>query len=297
MRVDSIVAEDQKVNIYFQIDPSTEITDFRVVRWENSDSVKSIFSKKELNKFSDPSITYFADSADSWAARTRPFYYKVDALNSCPKVVKITNHANSITPKVQSRGMINNIQWDQLFIDTARENIGNYARYRVIRQAYTTTPLAPVYLPETDQLEITDDVHGFEGQGYSIQFCYRIEGFEINTSGDTVMLSRSRMQCTEIVPGVIMPDAIIPTDNSHPNSATGNSRNTLVPIITFRANYTLSVYNRWGNLIFSGENEGWNGRLSNGQFAKEGAYVYRLVVHTSGNNDVIKTGNVTVIYK
>jgi len=297
MQVDSIIAEDRKINLYFQIDPNTELTDFRVVRWENSDSVRSIFSKKELYQFSDPSLTYFSDTSDNWAARTRPFYYKIDALNTCPKVVKITNHANSITPKAQSKGMVNTLQWDRLFIDTARENRGNYARYRVIRYAYTTTALPPVYLPETDQTETTDDVHSFEGQGYSIKFCYKIEGYELNPLGDTVMLSRSRLQCTEIIPGVIMPDAIIPTDNSHPNSITGNNRNTLVPIITFVANYTISIYNRWGNLIFSGENEGWNGRLSNGQFAKEGVYVYRLVVHTLGNQDVIKTGNVTVIYK
>ncbi len=299
MYIDSILAEDKKINIYFRIDPTTELTDFRVVRWENSDSIKSIFSKKELFRFSEPTKTYFADEADSWAARTRPFYYKVDALNICPKIVKVTNHSNSITPKVQSKGMVNSIQWDQLFIDSSKVNKGNYALYRVIRYAYKATPMPPVNLPLTDQLEITDDLHGpeFEGQGYLIKFCYQITGYEINTSNDTVMLSRSRIQCTEIVPGVTMPDAIIPTDNNHPNGITGSSRNILAPIITFVANYTLSVYNRWGNLIFNGENEGWNGQLSNGQLAKEGAYVYRLVVHTSGNSDVVKTGSVTVIYK
>ena len=297
MLVDSIIAEDKRVNIYFKIDPTTKLTDFRVIRWENSDSIKSIFSKKELYKFNDPTKTYYIDSSDSWTARTRPFYYKIDALNTCPKVVKITNHANSITPKVYSSGMINTIQWDKLFIDTVRENNGNYVRYRVIRYAYTTVPLPPVYLPDTDQIEITDDVHSFEGQGYSIQFCYQIEGNEVNLAGDTVMLSRSRIQCTEIVPGVIMPDAINPADYSHPNAITGSNRNTLTPIITFKANYTLSIYNRWGNLIFNGENEGWNGHLSGGQLAKEGAYIYRLVVHTIGDRDVIKTGNVTVVYQ
>ncbi len=293
MWVDSIIAEDRKINIYFKIDPSTELSDFRVVRWENSDSVKSIFSKKELYQFSDPSLTFYPDSADSWAARTRPFYYKIDALNSCPRVVKVTNHANSITFKIHTSGMKNHIEWDSLFIDHDRR-LTNSARYRVTRYAYTSVALPPVYLPETDQLEIIDDVKSFEGQGYSIKFCYRVEGFERNTLGADVMYSRTRVQCTEIVPGVTMPDAIIPTDNYVNN---GNARNLLIPIITFKANYTLSIYNRWGNLIFNGENKGWTGHLSNGQLAKEGVYVYRLVVHTAGDRDVTKIGNVTVIYQ
>lgn len=292
MFIDSIVAEDRRTKLYFKID-QTEMKKFDIVRWENADSVKSIFSKKTIHTFSDPTKTFYADTVDSWAARTRPFYYKIDASNGCPIIVKTTNHSNSITPKVQSEGMKNTIKWDQLYIDTSRLLKGNYARYRVIRYAYTTDPQPAVYLPETTELELTDDVHSFEGQGYSITFCYQIEGFEKNPLGATVVLSRSRTQCTEIIPGVIMPNAIIPTDSY---SGNGNSRNILVPIITFTANYTLSVYNRWGSLIFNGNNEGWNGRLADGKLAKEGAYIYRLVVHTSGNRDVVKTGSVTVVY-
>lgn len=294
MSIDSIIAEDKKVNLYFKIDPKTGIRDFEIVRWENSDSIKSIFSKKILYKFPYPTTTFYADTIDSWAARTRPFYYKIDALNGCPKIVKITNHSNSITPKVHAEGMTNRLNWDQLFIDSVRANKGNNAKYRIIRYAYTTVDLPPTYLyPDEGKLEYVDDLHVFEGQGYSIKFCYQIEGMEHTNQDSMVMLSRSRLQCSEIVPGVVMPDAIIPTDTYVNN---GNARNILVPIITFKANYTLSVYNRWGNLIFNGENEGWNGHLSGGQLAKEGAYVYRLVVHTAGNRDVIKTGNVSVIY-
>jgi hypothetical protein len=293
MLVDSVIAEDEKVNIFFSIDTLTELTDFQLVRWENSDSVKSIFSKKMIYEFSDPKTTFFADTNDNWAARTRPFYYKVDAINTCPKIVKVTNLANSITPKVQSKGMKNNIQWDPLFIDPERESSGNYILYHVMRYAYTTVPLPVVLLPETSDTEISDDVSGFEGQGYSIKFCYQIEGFERNMLGSFAMMSRSRIQCTEIVPGVTMPDAFVPTDHFVNN---GNPRNIFIPIITFKANYTLTIYNRWGSLVFSGENKGWNGHLSSGQLAQEGTYVYRLVVHTLGNRDVTKLGSVALIY-
>ncbi|NVO12182.1 MAG: gliding motility-associated C-terminal domain-containing protein [Bacteroidales bacterium] len=294
MSIDSIIAEDKKVNIYFQIDQATELNHFEVVRWEQSDSVKSIFSKKMLNLFNNPKTNYFGDTVDSWTARTRPFFYKIDAINTCPLVVKRTNLANTIIPKVHNQGLTNHIEWDQLYIDTsliAHKN--NYTRYRVTRYAYTDIAMPPVYLPETDQLEITDDVKIFEGQGYSVKFCYQVEGYERNLLGSIVMLCRSRIQCTEVVPGVVMPDAIIPNDTYVNN---GNARNILVPIITYKADYSLSIYNRWGNLVFEGRNTGWNGVVAGGRLAKEGTYVYRLVISTSGNNDLVKTGNVTVIY-
>jgi gliding motility-associated-like protein len=295
MAVDSIIAEDRKVNIYFQIDQTTEFKRFQVNRWEQSDSIKSIFSRKMLGEFQDPKINYFGDTLDSWTARTRPFFYKIDAINTCTQVVKKTNLANTIIPKVHNRGLTNHIEWEKLYIDTSLiQHKNNYTRYRITRYAYTDIAMPPVYLPETDQLEIIDDVHEFEGRtpSYSVKFCYQIEGFERDLSGSVVMLSRSRIQCTEVVPGVIMPDAIIPNDTYVNN---GNARNIFVPIITFKADYSLSIYNRWGNLVFEGRNTGWNG-IINGRMAKEGTYVYRLVINTSGNKDLVKTGNVTVIY-
>lgn len=295
MFVDSIIAEDKRVNIYFKIDPNSGLNEYQVVRWENPDSVKSIFTKKILHTFSSPLKTLYADTVDSWAARTRPFYYKIDALNTCHKIVKVTNHANSITPKVvPEKGMQNRIKWDALYVDTAiHERKSNSVKYRVTRYAYKGDREEIKYLPETDQTEQIDDVQELKGEGYSIKFCYLIEAFERNTFGQITMFSQSRIQCVEIIPGVTMPDAIVPTSST---SGFGNSRNILAPVITFEADYTLSVYNRWGNLIFSGENKGWDGYL-NGQLAKEGTYIYRLVVHTLGNRDVIKEGSFVVINK
>lgn len=296
MVIDSILAGDTKTEIFFKIDTSTRLTNFQVVRWEFSDSVKSIFTRKILFPFTDRTLGYYSDESDSWAARTRPFYYKIDALNSCLKIVKVTNHANSITPKINAEDDLKNrIHWDELYIDkNINTRIDNYTRYRVIRYAYTNVALPPVYLPETDQFELIDDVKQFEGQGYSIKFCYQIEASERNNQGQIEMLSRSRIQCVDILPGVRMPDAIMPSSDI---ATYGSPRNIFAPTITFLATYTLNIYNRWGNLIFSGESVGWNGQLPDGSMAKEGAYIYRLVVHTEENKDVIKEGSFVVVYK
>lgn len=298
MTVDSIIAEDDRTKIFFKIDPVTQLTNFQIVRWEDSDSVRSIFTRKILNTEITKLTTLYDDTEDSWTARTRPFYYKIDALNSCRIIVKTTNLANAITPKVVPEdGMKNRVGWDELFIHRAKlGRESNYATYRVTRYAFKATPMPPVFLPETDQLEIIDDVSSLAGESdpYSIKFCYQIEAFEKNLLGQVTMYSKSRTQCVDIIPGVTMPDAIMPADNT---SGFGNSRNILAPIITFRADYTLNIYNRWGALIYSGDNVGWNGRTSNGQLAKEGTYIYRLTVHTLENRDVIKEGSFVVIYK
>ena len=296
MVIDSIIAGDTKTEIHFKIDTATKLDNFQVVRWEFSDSIRSIFTRKTLFSFQDKNLRYYADESDNWAARTRPFYYKIDALNSCPKIVKVTNHTNSITPNIHADdGMKNSINWDELFIDRdIPSRASNDAIYRVIRYAYTNAALPPVYLPKTDQLAMIDDVKQFEGDSYKIKFCYQIEALEQDSTEQIVMLSRSRIQCVDIIPGVKMPDAIMPTDYT---ATHGSPRNIFAPTITFVANYSLSIYNRWGNIIFSGENKGWNGFLPNGELAKEGTYIYRLVVRTEGNKDVIKEGSFVVVYK
>ncbi|HXP48678.1 MAG TPA: T9SS type B sorting domain-containing protein, partial [Bacteroidia bacterium] len=58
--------------------------------------------------------------------------------------------------------------------------------------------------------------------------------------------------------------------------------------------YTMWVFNRWGTLIFKGDNTGWDGRV-NGRMVQEDTYVYELIVTT---NDKVKRnyiGRVTVI--
>jgi len=63
--------------------------------------------------------------------------------------------------------------------------------------------------------------------------------------------------------------------------------------------YTMSIYDRWGNIVFHKEDlqtndtsGGWNGR-SRGKLVQSGVYAYRVVIE--GSTDPI-TGTVTVIY-
>lgn len=88
--------------------------------------------------------------------------------------------------------------------------------------------------------------------------------------------------CTDVAFGEVMveghsffaPNAFTP-DNDGINDV-------WLPIVTGASAYTLEVYNRWGEVIFSTNdpNEPWLGNVKGGEhFAQDGLYVYRAVLN------------------
>lgn len=83
-------------------------------------------------------------------------------------------------------------------------------------------------------------------------------------------------------------------------SPNGNGRNELfIPVYTGSEdlyNYSLAIYNRWGQEIFYTEeiNRGWNG-IYNGALVKSGVYVYKLR-YRGKVNKIEKIGHVSVLY-
>ncbi|MGE0078836.1 MAG: gliding motility-associated C-terminal domain-containing protein [Bacteroidales bacterium] len=302
MSIDSITAATQGINVYYKIDPNTEIRNFKLVRWEQADTNQSIFSAKIIEEFSDPNQTAALDTNDSWAARTRKFYYKIDAYNGCDAVIKTTNLCNTIIPKARPNGIKVNLKWDPLIIDTLRKSDRDFDRveYTVYRRAYTQNDdingvgeleIAASNISET---EFVDDLTPYKGQDplYKIIFKYYIEAVERapDNTGNTFV--RSRDAIIEILPGVTMPTSIAPNSTITNN---GRARNLFEPIISFDATYQLTIYNRWGSVIYHG-NQAWNGQNDKGDYVKEGVYIYRLVIHTEDSGDVVKNGSLSVVY-
>ncbi|HSW67422.1 MAG TPA: gliding motility-associated C-terminal domain-containing protein [Bacteroidales bacterium] len=139
-----------------------------------------------------------------------------------------------------------------------------------------------------------DDLSSFKGHDplYKIIFKYFIEAIERRPDNSGITFVRSREAIIEILPDVIMPTAIAPNSSISNNN---RSRNIFEPIISFDAKYTLTIYDRWGGIIYYG-NQGWNGQNKNGEYVKEGTYIYRLVITTDNSGDVIKEGSVSVVY-
>jgi trimeric autotransporter adhesin len=63
------------------------------------------------------------------------------------------------------------------------------------------------------------------------------------------------------------------------------------------ASYNMKIFNRWGELVFTGsdENDNWNGETNSGKQAPQGTYIYRLQVKTKAGKDYTFNGQVSLI--
>jgi len=61
--------------------------------------------------------------------------------------------------------------------------------------------------------------------------------------------------------------------------------------------YNMKIFNRWGQLVFTGqdENDNWNGVTLDGVTAPGGTYVYRLEVKTKGGKEYVFDGQVNLV--
>jgi hypothetical protein len=288
--IDSIVAGDRQIELLFSIDNTTEYKDFRITRWEQADSIRSIFSSRTLFRFSDPNTSFFSDTTDSWTTRSRRFFYKIDAYDGCERIKRQSNLMNSMILRIFTRAMLANLSWERYY--SAKNND---IRYKIYRIAFAPEPLIPeLIFDEVNPSDSTfsDNLSAFSGLGYQPQFCYFLEAYELGVPS-LERLVRSRTVCTDVTPEVVMPNAIDPMSNIIRN---GIPRNTLTPTISFESDYKLIIYNRWGGIVYEGVNQGWNGRLPDGSFAKEGTYIYRLEVYPVSKRTISKNGYLTVMY-
>ena len=292
MYVDSILASGKQTEIYFTIDTETEYTDFRITRWEQPDYVGSLFSARTLNSFSDPNTMFYADTTDLWTARSRKFYYKIDAYDGCDVRVDSSNLCNSMIIRAFPKESRVSLSWDSYYSPD-----DNDVRYKIYRTAFAPEQLEPELIyDEVNPLDTTfvDDLSIFRGRSYNPKFCYYLEAYEILSPMGKHRLSRSQPVCVEVTPDVVMPNAIDPL--SQVVNDDGKPRNVFVPTISFVADYKLTIYSRWGGIVYEGVNAGWDGRLQNGQHAKEGTYIYRLEVYPPSKRTISKTGYLSVVY-
>ena len=281
-------------DIHFTIDEETELRNFAIYRWSVPlEHSTAIFRQVLLAEFTDPATASFSDNNDSWDARSRPFYYQVKSYDGCKREVLASAAVNSTPLRVVTRGTNNTITWNKLYYSVSKPI--NYKAYRIV---YGDSPFPPELVFESNNsLDTTfvDDISDLEGQGLTTKFCYYVDATELDDGNQVVVLSRTRLVCTEVIPEIVMPNAIDPL-SSQISSSGNNARNNFAPTISFNSDFKLTIYNRWGGIVFVGENEGWNGLTAEGELAKEGSYIYRLEVHSESNRVIVKTGYLTVMY-
>lgn len=112
---------------------------------------------------------------------------------------------------------------------------------------------------------------------------------------------------TMLVPGIIaleqalikIPNAFTPNMSGSPGTifnANDLSNDIFHPVLQGVENYQLSIFNRWGELIFETRdpNEGWDGYYK-GQLCIQDTYIYKIVVSFTDGQRMTKTGDVLLL--
>lgn len=80
----------------------------------------------------------------------------------------------------------------------------------------------------------------------------------------------------------------------------GSQNKVFKPINSFVSvdTYSFVIYNRMGQIVFqtTNPNEGWEGRLSNGEYAPAGVYIYKIEFIDTSDEIFITNGTVSLIY-
>ncbi len=213
------------------------------------------------------------------------YYYRVTSIDSCGLPVFDSQISRTILLKGSAGAeYTNELSWTD-YTDWLG-SVGHYNLYIRINGVLSAQPIATFY--PGDPFDLTDTVlDEFFSDG---EFCYVIQAIEGN--GNPYFFLDSALSneiCLYQNPAIFIPNAF------HPG---GGLNEIFYPSNGFvnTENYTLDIFNRWGEAIFQTSNprQGWDGS-TNGTQAPEGVYVYRLKAAKSDGTEIEKVGSDTLI--
>lgn len=189
------------------------------------------------------------------------YEYRLQAIDSCGNPTRMSATERPVF--LQGEVIGNNEAALQRFSPYLGQEDLNY---RILREG---VPLSSFAQPDAD---LRDE--NFKAAG-GLQACYVVEAIASNN-----WLSRSNTLCLPYIPTVFVPNAFSPN---------GDGLNDVFAPSTFGiSEYTLNIYNRWGELIHQGK--AWNGHN-----ALPGAYFYTLEATDNQGKRIFLKGSVSVV--
>ena len=274
----TIYNSDGHAEISFRLDPNPEITGARKYLFSGSSNPASApVPIAEYYILNDTSLT------DPQRQR-RTFYYKLDAMHICqgrPHEAS-SNTATAIWLSIQQNGLKNNLRWDNYL-----EWDNSDARYEIYRKI-GDDGLEQVVETVT-QPQLTTFLDDLTGLGIEEITCYWIRATPTaRPYSDEYGLSN--IVCIKPESEIRIPTAFIP--------ASSGLNAEYKPTFTFPPEeYLFLIYDRNGALVFETRNheDGWNGKLRNGNTANEGVYTYFIRFKTAVGKVVEKRGTLMLL--
>lgn len=230
-------------------------------------------------------------------SKTESYCYYVRAVNGlgtktassnsmCSFSDTISGSAVALSLFAEARDSVKNVLiWNE---DTSWNNIvGSYSVFRstdgsgfqsIASCSFGTNSF-------TDSLEPLSFYQSGEGR-----FCYYIVPIKtgLNYFG---CIDTSSLECVNQYPKFVMPNAFTPN---------GDGLNDIFKpskVFVDNSNYLLSIYNRWGQLLFESTDSsiGWDGRFKD-FYVPEGVYVFNVRFYIQGGTKVVKAGTLILLH-
>jgi gliding motility-associated-like protein len=267
------------VFIQFTIDPASQIKKYQLFASDNpADGFTSVQSSYDFTL--NPTI--LSDTLKNLLPR----YYRLDAINGCNQSTVQSNVATALVPVVAVNATTVSLKWNAYL--NWPQGIANYAIYRSIGNG----AFVPTLTLLGGQNFAEDNVKDLIKQQLPGKFCYYVKALSNADSNNDVDESVSATLCVDLSENVFIPDAFTPNNDGR-NDEFG-------PFFPFLPKeYMMLIFDRYGTQIFqtTDQQKGWNGRLSSGKKASDGAYVYFIKYISQGGKAIERKGSFSLIYR
>jgi gliding motility-associated-like protein len=270
------VDTDNKISLSFTIDPSSEITHFRL---EKKTGNTVTFQEIAQIVSTNGSVVYKDNQADATVIQ----YYRLSAVNNCNIPVTVSNIASNIVLSLERDGNDLNLSWNSY-----KKWLGVISSYHIfINTGKGFEERADI--PPADTLftfgykEIMYEVSGNE-------ICFYISASETSNPHGANGQSLSSVVCTNPTETVTVPNVFTPNNDM--------VNDFFRPMLSFTpVDYHLVVSDRQGKILFETRdyNAVWDG-TQNGNPQPEGVCLWFLKVTTPTGKSISKTGTITIIH-
>ena len=273
------VVSPEIIDIEWFIDrQANESTLYRLLREDISTGAQTLVREAAP---SDGSEIFFLDKNVNTDIETYRYYS--ETIDTCGNLMPYHPEATSFLLQGQSVVPgVYNLNWSEAFNSSS-----TLQEYLVIRTL--SNNIDTVY--RGMNIAITDQVNDPYAASGEANFVVVARYKDQNTSAEHLSFS-NRISLSSELKMLNFPNAFTPN---------GDGKNDTFGPIGFLndinvKNYTLNIYNKWGQIIFKSNSYAinWDGKI-NGTDAPTGVYAYRVVLNTPQGNEIARNGTIVLI--
>lgn len=241
------------------------------LEWKNHPAATSynVYRSEDGSNFSLLTNTTQTNCTDIGIFKT-PNYYKILAMDSCDKV---SSAKNSVKPQ-WIRGERLSANEASILTYTPDEGLGFPESLEL---EWTNRNAINLSLGETNPVNPYRD-ENFAQPGF-LKKCYR---YTANHNGGKMY---SNYECIDFEPQTFVPNSFTPNGDG--------LNDKFLPSMMGIVSYDMKVFNRWGQLVYSG-NTPWDGMI-NGQAAEADVFMYSIHIMRNDRNSEFYKGMVHLI--